>query len=112
MTADLSRIELLVWCLIEDFHVRYGTDADGFDGEDRRVLIRDLAETADTPRVIQFEEVLGSFEKIAALESGNLTIGRQDREIWPNDADYCTERDADIEGIRQTITAQIRELLA
>lgn len=111
MTAALSRIELLVYALIEDYHVRHGVDADGVAGVERRVLIWKLAEPYAIPKLSQFEEVLGSFEKIADLESGDLTLGRQDREIWPNDADYCSERDADIEGIKQTITTQIRELL-
>lgn len=114
MTADLSRMERLVWHLIEDFHVRYGTDADSFDGEDRRVLIRDIAETADTPRLIPFEEILDNFEEIARLESDEVSVWDReaDREVYQHDADYCAVRAAEVEHLRDTITAQIRALLA
>lgn len=112
MTADLSRAERLAWAMCEQFHARYGTDADRPSGDHWRWAIWSFTECPARIRIEPFEEILNNFEEIARLESDEVAVWDHDREVWPNDSDYCTVRNQEVQTIRDTITAQIRALLA
>lgn len=111
--SDLTRMERLVYALIEDFHVRHGVDAEGFDGTERRMLIWELSSCHALPKFSLFEEILDKFEEIDRLKNDDVAVSDGDeREVWPNEHDYCTVRDAEVLGWERLIATQIRELLA